>query len=197
MFHKTEIRRNLLGILEIALFMPQGAKRYTADKNAFKSSFLIPLAVLPLSLITLIAAHPESSLDTASLHVLTLIYALRLFISLGLFLAVVYCMADKMGKRDDFYRFAIANNWLALPPALIMLPLSLGFLNGVYSWDEIYPLMVVITLYSYACTAFMATHILRIPYELACFIAILGMAIHQTSLQALKAITAHSLMLMT
>lgn len=185
MFAKGEIRQNLLGCLETALFMSSGAQRFRADRKDMMKSFAIPALLLPFTLLTVLSAHP-SALNATAANILIAIYTLRLFIYLGLFLGFVYTMAKTMDKEDDFFRFATANNWLTIPAAALMLPLVVSFINGVYTWDEIYPMMVLITLYSYAYTAFMAAHVMRIPMELASFIAIAGMAIHQTSLGVLK-----------
>ena len=186
MFKQGEIRQNLLGCLETALFMRSGAQRFCPSRNSMIKSFMVPLILLPLTLVTVLSAHPDEALSASSMKVLAIIYSLRLFVYLGLFLAFVYAMARTMDKLDAFYRFATANNWLTLPAAFLLAPLVLMFINGHYEWTDIYPLMVFITLYSYAYTAFMVTHVMRIPMELACFIAICGMAIHQTSLDILK-----------
>lgn len=197
-FKKGEVRRNLLGCLEIALFMPAGATRFSPSPEALKKSFIVPVVLLPLSVATVLTAHPAAGeLGGGSAQILAVIYALRLFVYLGLYLGLVYMMAQKMDRIEGFYRFATANNWLVLPVAALMLPLSLSFMAGNHSFAEIYPLMVFITLYSYACTAFMAAHTLKIPMELACFVAIAGMAIHQTSLHVLKFMTAGALMMMS
>jgi len=186
MFNRDEIKQNLLGALEIALFMRSGAERFCAGRTGMMKSFVIPLILLPLTLLTILSAHPAGTLDATSMKMLAALYSLRLFVYLGAFLAFVYTMAKTMDRLDAFYRFACANNWLSIPAALLMAPLVIAFLNGAYSWTEIYPIMVCITLYAYAYTAFMATYVMRIPMELACFIAIAGMAIHQTSLDVLK-----------
>lgn len=186
MFAKGEIRQNLMGCLETALFMRSGTNRFCASRQGMLKSFIIPIVLLPLTLVTVLSAHPAGQLSADATHILAAIYTLRLFIYLGAFLAFVYAMARTMDRLDDFYRFASANNWLTLPAAILIAPLSIAFMNGHYEWAEVYPLMVFITLYSYAYTAFMAAHVMRIPMELACFIAIAGMAIHQTSLDVLK-----------
>jgi hypothetical protein len=194
---KTEIRQNLLGCLEIALFMRVGADRFQHSGSMIRKSFLIPVILLPLSLAFVLTAHPQGALDTLSMQVLAAVYALRLFVYLAAFLGVVYLMARTLDRLDAFSRFAIANNWLTIPAAALMLPLSVLQITGQYTFAEVYPLMVFITLYSYAYTAFMATHILRIPAELACCLAIIGMAINQTSLQLLKTTAANAFMLLS
>lgn len=183
---KSTYKQNALGALETALFLKKGAKRFSSDNKSLKQSFLLPILLLPMTLITVFYAHPDGQLADGATQILAIIYTLRLFIYLGLFLGLVYVMTKTMDRAENFKRFATANNWLTLPAACAMLPLLLLFLNGSHSWAEIYPMMVIVTLYAYAYTAFMATYVLRIPYELAGFIAIAGMAIHQSSLTALK-----------
>lgn len=186
MANTLKIRQNLLGCLETALFMRTGADRFSSGTANLKKSFLIPVILLPLTLIMVLGAHPAEALDASSMQIIGIIYALRLFVYLGLFLGFVYAMAKGMDKLEDFNRFACANNWLTIPAAVLITPLIIAFTSGYYSWAEVYPLIVFITLYSYAYTAYMAMHVMRIPMELACFIAIAGMAIHQTSLGVLK-----------
>ena len=179
-------KQNLLGAIETALFLRKGSQRFSSDIKSLKQSFLIPVLLLPMTLITVFYAHPHGELADGATQILAIIYTLRLFIYLGLFLGFVYLMTKSMDRSEDFKRFATANNWLTLPAAFAMLPLLALFLSGSHSWEEIYPMMVVVTLYAYAYTAYMATYVLRIPCELAGFIAIAGMAIHQSSLTALK-----------
>jgi hypothetical protein len=195
MFKKGEIRQNLLGCLETALFMHSGAKRFSASKDSMKRSFIIPLLALPLTLATVLAAHPHDDLTQGTANILIAIYSLRLALYLGVFLGLVYFFAKNTDRLDSFYRFATANNWLVLPTIVFMAPLVAMFLAGHYSWTDIQPLLVIITLYSYAYMAFMATHVMRVPWELATSLVIAGMAIHQTSLDLLKwaAINAVSL----
>ena len=191
------IKNNLLGSLEIALFMPGGANRFCGDHKAMLKSFLIPLLVLPLTLFTVIAAHPDPDLSTNSAKILMVVYSLRTIVYLAVFLGFVYFMAKSMDRLENFYRFATANNWLVLPATILIAPLVILFANGVYSWSEVYPLMVFITLYSYAYTAFMATYVMRIPMEMACFIAIAGMAINQTALDAMKWLAVNAMYLIS
>lgn len=185
MFESGEIRQNLLGSLEIALFMRSGAKRFADNIGAVKKSFIIPALALPLTLAMVLSAHPEALTGNIT-NILITIYSLRLVAYLGLFLGLVYVMAKKMDKLESFYRFVTANNWLMLPSVLLLAWPIIGMMIGHYEWAQIQPLVILTTLYSCACTAFVITHIMRIPWELAGFAAISGLAIHQTSLDVLK-----------
>lgn len=191
------IRRNLLGTLETALFMKQGAERFSVSKAAMKRSFLIPFLILPLTISTMIAAHPEgSALSSTAINALAIMYGLRTVLYLACFMGFIYIMARSLDRVESFARMVTANNFLVLPAAVLMLPLSLAFMNGMYSWAEVYPLMVCITLYSYAYTAFMAAHVLRIPKELAIFVSVCSMAINQTALDAMKWLGTQSLQIL-
>lgn len=185
MFNKIELRQNLLGSLEIALFMRRGTKRFADCAGSMKKSFIIPGLALPLTLAMVLGAHPED-LGNGISNILIAIYSLRLVMYLGLFLGLVYFAAKKMDKLSRFYRFATANNWLMLPAVLFMIVPVLGMITGHYSWAEIQPLVIITTFYSFACTGFMITHIMRVPWEIAGFAAVTGLAIHQTSLDMLK-----------
>ena len=193
---ENKLIQNLIGSLEIVLFMDKGAKRFSADIKSIKLSFLIPVLLLPLSIIPVLYAHPSESLDAGSIQVLSAIYGLRLALYLAAFTGFVYLMAKSMDKIEDFKRFVIANNWLCVPIALLgIVPITL-FTTGFYSWADIYPFIIFLTLYSCACTAFMTTYIMRIPLELAVFIAITGMTIHHNALDFLKWATINALNLM-
>lgn len=197
MFDKGEIRCHLLASLETALFMQRGPARFSSSVRAMKISFVIPVLLLPLTLLTVFSGHPHGELSSESARILAAIYSLRLFVYLAAYSGFVYVMAKNMDRLDNFHRFVTANNWLTIPAAALILPLLGLFLNGAYSWGEVYPLMVFVTLYSYAYTAFMATYVMRVNWELACFMAIAGMAIHQTSLTALKWAAVNTLYLVS
>ena len=178
--------QHLIGSIEIALFMDKGVKRFEVKPHSLARSFAIPLCLLPLSLITVLYAHPSENLTTGSIQALSFIYVLRLALYLSAFIGFVYLMAKTMDKMEEFKRFIIANNWIGVPAALLtLIPVSL-FLGGFYSWAEIYPVMIFATLYSCACTGFMASKVLRIPTELAAFIAITGMMINYNALDFVK-----------
>ena len=192
----AEIRQNLLGCLEIALFMRRGAERFSSDISMMKKSFIVPALSLPLTCAIVLAAHPHDTSGVIT-NILITIYSLRLIIYLPCFLGLVYLMAKNLDKVENFQRFATANNWLMLPSVVLMIIPVIGMLTGHYNWADIQPLLMIVTLYSCACVAFMATHVMRIPWELASFVAICGLAIHQTSLDMVRWMTISTLELMS
>ena len=179
------IKRNLLGCLETALFMPEGAERFSESKQGMMRSLFIPFLVLPVTAITFIAAHPIQ-LSHEATQAMAAIYLVRTILYLACFMGFSYIMAKSLDRLDSFYKLTAAHNWLLLPAAILMLPLSLAFINGAYSWDEVFPLIVFITFYFYAYLAYMSTKVLNIPLELGIFIAAASMALNQTALDVVK-----------
>ena len=49
--------------------------------------------------------------------------------------------------------------------------------SGAYGWEDLYPFVVCVSVYTYAFTAFMAAYVLRIPWELAGFIAMISIMV--------------------
>ena len=176
---KEESKRHLLGALEIALFMPEARARFNNDYNEARRSFLIPLLLFPLTLL-LIYFSPESAHKSAGN--LALLYGLRLLINWAVFLGVVYMIARKINRKDYFLPFVTANNWITMPTTAAFLPVIWMMTTGSHSWEELYPFMVCLLFYGYGCTAYIAAQTLRIPWELAGFIAVLAMTVNESTL---------------
>ena len=175
-FTKEEVRRNLLGCLEVALFMPGARSRFSSDADEAIRSFLVPMLLLPVTLL-LVCLFPHPELTDNSVNMVTILYSLRMVATWGLFLGSVYWLAKNINRREYFCQFVIAFNWLTIPATLIYIPAAWMLLSGAYSWHELYPFTVSLTIYTYAFTAFMAAYVLRVPWELAGFIAVISVLV--------------------
>lgn len=169
-FTKEETRRNLLGCLEVVLFMPEARNRFGKNADEAIRSFLIPTLLLPATLLMLcLFPHPE--LANSSVNAVAILYSLRMIATWALFLGSVYWVAKTINRKEYFCQFVIATNWLTIPATLVYIPAAWLLLGGVCSWEELYPFTVSLTIYTYVFTAFMAAYVLRVPWELAGFIA--------------------------
>lgn len=182
MFTNDELKRNLLGCLEVALFMPIARQRFGDTYDEAVRSFIIPILLFPLSLAA-VYLYPEQPLAGASQNTIALLYSLRLATSWALFLSAVYLIVREIDRRDLFYKFIIATNWITLPATIIFVPVGWMLMSGSYGWQELYPFMVCLMLYSYAFTAFMVAQVLRVPWELAGFITFIGICINDNSFE--------------
>ena len=185
MFPQGEIKRNLLGCLEIALLMRQGRSRFGNTQEEAIRSFIIPILVSPLVLLA-IMLYPSTEISEVSRDTLALIYALRMAAVTALFLGAVWWIVREIDRREYFLQFIIAMNWLSIPATLMIVPSLWLALNGSFTWDELYPFTCALMGYSYLFTAFMASCVLRIPLELAGFITFISYAVNTHTLDIMK-----------
>jgi len=176
----------ITGTLEAALFMPSCARAFDGRIPALKRSFLIPFTIFPLSALLFISAHPEAAMGGAAQATLFGVYALRFAVYMVLFFGAVHILSNKLHKGRDFLRFVQAHNWMELPAFIVSLPLCLGYWAGAYEWAEIYPMLVIATLYGYAALAYVAARIFALPLDLGITIAAFALVLSQTSLGAVK-----------
>lgn len=181
MFAKGEIKRNLLGCLEIALLMRKGRDRFGDNYDEAIRSFIIPIMLSPIILLV-ITLYPAPEISAISRNTLALIYALRMLAVMALFLGAVWWIVGELDRREYFLKFVTASNWLSVPATIMILPSLYLTFGGYYTWDELYPFTCITIGYSYFFTAFMAAHVLRIPLELAGFITFIGYAVNTHTL---------------
>lgn len=171
MFTKAEWKNNLLGCLEVFLFMPKGLERFSGEaRDAFRS-LIIPAVLLPLVLVTMVAMSPGFSPS-----LLISLHALRIVAALVLFLTVVYFFMRQYEREEHFFKFLNVSNWCNIPGVILVMPILVALMTGAeMSAMESYA--VFITLVGYVYSAFVLTHCFRLPWELGGFIAIVGLAI--------------------
>lgn len=182
MFSRDEIKRNLLGCIEVALFMPIARQRFGTSYDEAVRSFIIPILLFPLSLAA-VYMYPQPAVAATSPNTIALLYSLRMAASWALFMAAVYIILNEFDRRELMYKFIIANNWITLPATLVFVPVGWMLMSGAYEWADLYPFMLCLMLYSYAFTAFMVAHVLRVPWELAGFITLVGIIVNDNTLE--------------
>lgn len=185
MFPQGEIRRCLLGCLEIVLLMRQGRTRFGNTQEEAIRSFIIPILVSPIVLM-IIMLYPAPEISEVSRSSLALMYALRMAAVTALFLGAVWWIVREIDRREYFLQFVIASNWLSIPATLLILPCIVLAMNGTYTWQELYPFTCLLMGYSYLFTAFMASCVLRIPLELAGFITFISYAVNTHTLDIMN-----------
>lgn len=186
---------NVLGMVEAGLFMPGCEGRFSSDARSAMWSFLWPFLILPVSVLTMLWAHPEAHLSQISTQILIALYIVRLVLYLGLVFGLCYAVVRLFGhSRGMLLRFVTAHNYLALPPFLVALPLMAAFWQGAYAWDEIYPMMVFLSLYGYACLGYVAMRIFKVPFEMGISAGALALVLHQGSLSLVKVGLAQALL---
>ena len=177
---KGEIKRNLLGALEVALLMPNIEKRFRSDYNEALRSFFVPLILFPFALIGIYMFQPPSTAGLTD-DTISRLYSLRYAFALGMFFGLVYVIANKLDRGEHFVQFVTATNWAAVPSTIALIPVLLMVSGGAYSADEMMPFLMCVIFYSYALTAFIAMRVFRMPWEMGMFVAFVALAVNQGS----------------
>lgn len=176
MFSKNEWKQNLLGCLEVFLFMRQGIYRYSEERADAIKSFIIPVILLPFILAVMAVMSSGFSIS-----VLVMLHLIRIVLTVLMFFAAVYYLSRQFGRNQYFYRFMTVSNWSNIPGVLMVMPILLGLLLG-YDMAIFENYAIFITLVGYVYSAFIITHCFRLPWEMGGFIAIVGLAIDQNLL---------------
>lgn len=184
MFTKEDLKNNLLGCLEVALLMPQARNRFGKTADDALKSFLIPVFFFPFTLL-FIYNFPQAAIADHSRNTISLLYSMRLVITWGLFLGTVYLILKKIDRKEYFCQFVTALNWLTVPTSVIYIPVIWLYFSGAYSLEELMPFIYCIIGYSYFFTAFMAAYVLRVPWELACFVIFIGIVVNEKTIDIL------------
>lgn len=177
----SEIKTNLLGSLEVALFMRDGPKRFGNTYDEAMRSFLIPAFLFPASALGFFLSDTPETIGAQENTLLILLSFRVVFIWL-MFFGTVAWLLRHVDHMKHFYRFVIASNWIAIPATVAFLPVIWMVVSGAYTWEEIYPFTMFLVFYGYALVAYAAVYALVIPWELAMFITMISMVINDSTL---------------
>ena len=172
MFTKAEIKNNLLGCFEIFLFMRKGVERFSpSQKAALKSCIWIPV-FLPLTLFV-ISFQNEGTPN----GLFYLFYPMKVCVVLGSFYGIVYLISKYCEKQEHFFRFVTIINWINVPLILLIMP-AIFVLVSAQTYGAVESYALFLTIVSHILTGFIATHALRLPWQLGATIAIIGIGVH-------------------
>lgn len=182
LFSKSEVKNNLKGIFEIALFMPSGFERVEVSLQKMLRSFIWPLIIMPIALFTTVMladeGHPYSFLLIA--------HSLRMLIAFGLSLFVIIVFCRHYERMEHLYQYITTANWFEVALFVLVLPIFLLLTTGMFTVDQLSNFALFVTLVSYVYTGFIITHTLRVPWEMGGFLAIAFMMISETGYDVLE-----------
>ena len=173
MFTKSEIKENLLGCFEIAIFMRRGVVRFRDTKVTAVKSLVIPLVLTPIVVILMVMVSQDFATE-----VLIPLHVGRIILTMMITWAIVYLLSKHFNRDQYFWRFVTISCWVDIIGFLLLLPIVIGVMTGYeFSVFESYALFSGIVGYVYA--AFIATHVLKLPWELGGFVAIVSMGVSE------------------
>ena len=176
MFSREELKQNLIGCFEIALFMPNGFERYDSSYSTAVRSFFVSVLLLPLVLWIWVL---RSEVEPAAAVVL--VHLVRMVMTAVIYLGLVYLLSRQYGRQEHFFKFVTVCNWCEVFGTLLALPVLIALLTGsdMEAWKNY---AIFIQLLSYVYTAFIATRVFKLPWEMGGFVAIISLAVMQNLL---------------
>ncbi|MEM6812578.1 MAG: hypothetical protein AAF549_08960 [Pseudomonadota bacterium] len=116
-------------------------------------------------------------------------YAAKFLISflVAIFFAYLFCKILKRGQK--FIKLVTTNNWASLISLIIFLPFWICLSFGFYNYSDMLPYLIILSIYSYAVTAFIIRFVIDIPWELSIFLTVCLLAINEFMFDAIKFIS--------
>ncbi len=183
-----KIKERLVGTLEIALFMKSGINNFDNDFRAMIQSF----SIFVLSFVFSIMSFPflyeaKQELQNLGFSSALVIFILKFLIGYILALGFIYFINKIMKREHNFIKFITTSNWASLINLVLFLPLFFLMKSGVSNYNDLYPHMVILSVYSYVLSAFIIRYVIDIPWELAVFITVCLLALNEAGFKMLYA----------
>lgn len=183
---KQKIIRYLQGSMEMALFMRSGIDFFPNDRREALWSFIVPLLCIPPTLFYAVAAKPDS-LATLSPAQICVALTLKATLSVAVFLYAIWFFSGWVGKRENYWRFVTTGNWVSVIMLIILAPFLIFDANNWAAQETIRAMLIILSLYGYAVTGYIATRALNIPWMLGGAVGIFELFISETFYDIIKA----------
>lgn len=194
--HDQKISKNpLLGCLEIAIFMREGPQRFTQGKEAMWRSFLIAALNIPLLLISMPYVYAaKENLHASPLSLITILFIIKIIVVMIVGLGLIYYFCHLTKRKENFVYYITVANWSALIGMVVFIPIILLLHFGIKSYEDLYPAIIILGVYSYAYATFVLKHALKIPWELSIFLMVCLMAINETTFDVIYALARQKML---
>lgn len=154
----AEIKNALWGCLEIPLYLKTGATRFSGSLAALKRSLAVPVLLIPVIMWAIPRSERYADQSLTWEFILMLI---QVVVGTVFFAGMIYFFKPRQVTTEVFFKCVTAYNWLNLSAFAVNIPLILLAVLGINTWDDVFAMMILVTLYSYSFLAFMITYTLR------------------------------------
>lgn len=186
MSNNTNSKNPLLGCFEISLFMKTGINHFDSEMKAMWRSFIVVGLTLLFTLLTSPYIH-EAKIDFQDNPVAftTFLYGIKYVVQFLAILLFTYYFCKIVKRKKNFVRFITTSNWCSIITLIVFIPIYVFLVLGNGTYDDVYPILVAISLYAYALAAFVTRYVIDIPWELAVFMTVCVLAINEAGFKLL------------
>ncbi|MBK9586672.1 MAG: hypothetical protein KA099_04740 [Alphaproteobacteria bacterium] len=185
-FPADEFRRCLIGTLENACFLKQGAERFTNSVEEAMRSFWLLLLSVPLnfSAVLFLSQHSEKLKSAPALALIEQEATRLVFVNL-FFILAVYVLCKIHQRLENFPRYLAGMNWLQLIPILFETPIHLMVWSGLHTLDEVTMLEAFFMVYILFVTGYFIMNSLKIRAPMAVFLVFMMFIVEDMTRHAL------------
>lgn len=184
-----EHNNKFLGVFEISLFIKTGINHFDDNFSKMLWSFIFVAINFIFVLLTLPYLYESNTdLQNISLSASFAIYIIRFVLTLIAGLTFVYFFCKTVKRKHTIVKLITTANWTSLISLILFLPFFAVMIFGYFSYADLLPYFIMISLYDYAITAFIIRYIVDIPWELAAFMTICLLAINEFGFDLIETI---------
>lgn len=174
------IGEKVRGTFDLFLLFGRGIKPFEKEgtfKHAMRSLWFVVLA-MPFGYLSAYIHHPEGLADapySAVAIIITGFSVISFFVGLG----ISWLFALAMGKKDRFWLWFQAGNWMTIPNLVVALPIIAVAATGHYPRQDIDNILTLLTYYGVLVNGCLCFRALKINWELAGFFACMSVFVAQ------------------
>lgn len=181
---KQTLKHSAIGAFETVIMMPTVLEHFTSRKEDALRSFIFPLLLYPIILLSFSMRNHTHDLGALGLHALTVWGGL-----LG-FYAIMFYVAKWRGGLAYFWQYLNMANAQYMVTALLLIPVFLMVFNGAADgpfFDQYWLFYLFINM---VLTGFIITKALRLNWYLGGFFAVLSLYISDIGSRIVQAYLA-------
>lgn len=182
------LKTTLLGVFELAIFMPSFITRFSSDRQDAYKSFIFPAILYPLVAMAFAANQPIQPTPQ-----IMAVHALLTWGGMFLFYNIVYVLARAVRRADYFWQTVNVLNCQAVITLLLLMPLivPLVFAGERIGTGGLTNYWFCILLVGLAYKAYILAQGLRLNLPLGGFLAMVNLYISDISYTFLMGLSPH------
>lgn len=187
---KQTLKTTLLGVFELAIFMPTFLSRFSASRDDAIRSFIFPAIVYPL--VAMAFAYNQAITPSANIMAA---HAILSWGGLFLFYGIIHMLARAVRRDDFFWQTVHVLNAQSLITFVMLLPLIIPMimLGEKIGTGGLTHYWIMVLLVGMAYKAFILAHGLRLNLPLGGFLATVHLYISDITYKFLIELSPHDL----
>lgn len=174
------VREKVRGTFDLFLLFGRGIKPFEKEgtfKHAMRSLWFVALS-MPLGYLSAYIHHPEGLADAPFKDVAIIITGFGI-LSFIVGIAISYLFAIVMGKKDRFWLWFQAGNWMTIPNLAVGLPVIAVAALDHYPRQDIDNILTLLLYYGVLVNGCLCFRALKIGWEMAGFFTCMSVFIAQ------------------